>query len=193
MDSHQEDILLIKRCLSGEQIAYSRLLNKYQQAVINICYRLVGDYDNAIDLAQESFVKAFNHLTSYDNTYKFSSWLFRIATNHSYDYLRKAKLNTVSIDNDMECEESRVTLQLTDPNETPDQHYAENKKKQFLQEAINKLPPDSRSAIILRHLFDKTYEEMAEIFNEPVGTVKARIHRARKRLAELLKPEVFTE
>lgn len=186
-----DDNQLVNRCLRGEQKAYTMLLQKYQQAVFNLCYRLVSDAETAQDLAQESFVKIFNALNQFDPNYRFSSWMFRVVKNHCYDYLRKSKLPQVSLNDDRD-DDSRP-LQIADTKPTPDQSVFRSERRELIMQAINKLPPDSRTVIILRHMHDKTYDEMANILGEPVGTVKARVHRARKKLTELLSKDLMSD
>lgn len=173
-------------------MAYERLLLKYQRTIYNLCYRLVSNAETATDLAQESFIKAFKNLKKYDSSYRFSTWLIRISTNHCYDHLRKNRPAMISIDDD-NTEDRQRPFELPDERPNIDQQLAQSERNRKIQEAISKLPPDSRTAIVLRHMHDKSYEEIAEILNEPVGTIKARIHRARKRLAELLSPDLLNE
>jgi len=186
--THQEDILLVRRCKKGDQRAYTYLLRKYQQGVYNLCYRLVSNTETAQDLAQESFVKVFNALDQYDPKYRFASWLYRVAKNHCYDYLRKVKLSQISLDE--ENKDGRP-LQIPDFKPIPDQELYRQERARIINEAINKLPVDSRTVIVLRHLHDKSYEDIARILKEPVGTIKARIHRARKKLGELLNADLL--
>ncbi len=190
-ENHLEDIQLVKRCLKGDQKAYAFLLRKYQHGAYNLCYRLVSNPEMAQDLAQESFVKVFNALKQYDSKYRFSSWLYRVVKNHCYDYLRKSKLPQISIDDDLR--DDGRPLQIPDKNVTPDQRVIRQERQRIVQQAINKLPLESRTVIVLRHLHDKTYEEMAEILDEPLGTIKARVHRARKKLTELLSADLLID
>ncbi len=185
----QEDSILVQRCLKGDQQAFAQLLRKYQQGVYNLCFRLISDPEIAQDLAQESFVKVFNALNQYDADFKFSSWLYRIAKNHCYDYLRKKKPAQISLDDDGDSDNR--PLQVADQSLRIDQTMERQQRDRVIQQTIAALPLESRAVIVLRHLHDKSYEEMAEILNEPVGTIKARVHRARKKLGELLNIALF--
>lgn len=186
-----DDRDLVTRALEGRESAYRELLRRFRRPVFSIIYRMVRDRTVAEDLAQETFVKAFNNLDSYNPSYKFSSWLFKIANNHTIDHLRRARLKTVSIhgsphaaDAD-EAEETRITLEST--GESPEEELMARELGGEIEGAIAQLRPEYRTAILLRHVEGRAYEEIAEIMDVPIGTVKTFIHRARSELKELLK------
>ncbi len=147
---------------------------------------MIGDREQAEDLAQESFVKAFNNLDSYNPNYRFSSWLFKIANNHAIDHLRRARLPTVSIHGSPHAadaereEETRIVLEAQD--ESPEQEFIALELGSEIEQAITKLRPEYRTAVILRHVENRPYEEIAEIMDVPIGTVKTFLHRARAEL-----------
>lgn len=186
-----EDRDLVVRALEGSESAYRELLERFRRPVFSVIYRMVGDREVAEDLAQESFVKAFNNLDSYNPSYRFSSWLFKIANNHSIDYLRRARLQTVSIHgsphaSDPQREEgTRIVLEAS--GETPEQEVLALELGSEIEAAISQLRAEYRTVVILRHVENRPYEEIAEIMEVPIGTVKTFLHRARTELREALK------
>ena len=188
--SEADDKELVVRALDGEEAAYRELLERFRRPLFSLIYRMIGDREQAEDLAQESFVKAFNNLDSYNPSYRFSSWLFKIANNHAIDHLRRARLPTVSIHgsphaaNPEREEETRIVLEAHD--ESPEQEMLALELGGEIEEAIARLRPDYRTAVILRHIESRPYEEIAEIMDVPIGTVKTFLHRARAELREVL-------
>ena len=185
-----EDRELVARALKGDESAYGELLERFRRPVFSLIYRMIGDREQAEDLAQESFVKAFNNLDSYNPSYRFSSWLFKIANNHAIDYLRRARLSTVSIHGSPHAvdaereEETRIVLET--PDESPEQEFLAVQLGGEIERAIALLRPDYRTAVILRHIENRPYEEIAEIMEVPIGTVKTFLHRARAELRQAL-------
>lgn len=147
---------------------------------------MVRDREQAEDLSQETFVKVFNHIDRYDPEYKFSSWIFKIANNLTIDSMRKKRLDTVSIDGSRhadtpdEVEASRITIESRDAN--PEEYVEAKELGAELERAIGDLRPEYRTAILLRHVEGRPYEEISEIMEVPLGTVKTYIHRARSEL-----------
>jgi RNA polymerase sigma-70 factor (ECF subfamily) len=185
-----DDKELVARALKGDEAAYRELLERFRRPVFSLIYRMIGDREQAEDLAQESFVKAFNNLDSYNPNYRFSSWLFKIANNHAIDHLRRARLPTVSIHGSPHAadaereEETRIVLEAQD--ESPEQEFIALELGSEIEQAITKLRPEYRTAVILRHVENRPYEEIAEIMDVPIGTVKTFLHRARAELREEL-------
>jgi RNA polymerase sigma-70 factor (ECF subfamily) len=185
-----DDKELVARALDGEESAFAELLERFRRPVFSLIYRMIGDREQAEDLAQESFVKAFNNLDSYNPAYRFSSWLFKIANNHAIDHLRRARLSTVSIHGSPHAastereEETRIVLESHD--ESPEQEMLALELGSEIESAIVRLRPDYRTAVILRHIENRPYEEIAEIMEVPIGTVKTFLHRARAELREML-------
>ncbi len=188
--SKVEDKELVARALQGDESAYGELLERFRRPIFSLIYRMIGDRELAEDLAQESFVKAFNNLDTYNPSYRFSSWLFKIANNHAIDYLRRARLSTVSIHGSPHAanvereEETRIVLSSQD--ESPEQEVLALELGGEIEQAIVRLRPEYRTAIILRHIEARPYEEIAEIMDVPIGTVKTFLHRARAELREAL-------
>jgi len=189
---NKDDSKNVDRALKGDQQAYTELLNKYRGAIFNLVFKMIKNREEAEDLVQETFVKAFSALPSFDEQYAFSTWLFKIATNNCIDYLRKKKLKTFSIDKPTEAKEGEIKQTYKDAK-TPDPEVdtIEKERSFIIEDAIKCLPAKYRDAIILRHKEDKSYEEISEILNLPIGTVKARIFRAREKLKKYLKKRMF--
>jgi RNA polymerase sigma-70 factor (ECF subfamily) len=175
----REDTQLIERCLRGEEKAFEELLNKYKAAVYSICYRMVRNHSDAEDLAQEAFVRTFSVLDRYDPSYPFSSWMFRITSNLCIDFLRKGKGGMVSLDKPVESGDSEMPRQVPSQGAQPDREVESKEMMAALEEAIGTLPEHYRIIVLLRHQEQLTYEEIADNLGIPLGTVKARIHRAR--------------
>ncbi len=181
-----EDGELVQRALDGEERAYEALLLRYQRPVFSILVRMVRDRELAEDLAQEAFLRAFRALERYDPTRPLSTWLFRIAHNLAVDHLRRRTPETVPIDGGeggWTGDGERVPgISLPSPEEAPDRYVENRELGDLLEEAIGRLRPEYRSAILLRHVEGCSYEEVAEILELPVGTVKTHLHRARREL-----------
>jgi RNA polymerase sigma-70 factor, ECF subfamily len=181
---------LVARAQQGSEKAYRELLGRYQRPVFSLIYRMVRDREQAEDLAQETFVRVFNHIDRYDPAYKFSSWIFKIATNLTIDWMRRKEVATVSIDGSRyattpdEIEASTITVASKD--ETPEELLEARELGSEIEQAIGRLRPEYRTAILLRHIEDRPYEEIALVMSLPLGTVKTYIHRGRKELQEML-------
>ena len=187
IDSREEDAVLIRRALAGEQRSYKKLRQKYHESIYNLIYRMIRDKDEVEDLTQEAFIKAFMSLSSFNDEFAFSTWLYKIATNNCIDYIRRKKLQTFSIDKPIESKESDYTYELPDSTYEPDQDLIDRQRKKLLEDAINSLPAKYRHVIHLRHVEEKEYQEIAAILRLPLGTVKAHIFRAREMLNKCLR------
>jgi len=182
-----QDRQWIEQCLAGDESGYGHLLSRYRQGIYGLAYRMLGNAEDANDAAQETFVKAFTALDKYDHRFKFSSWLYRIATNHCVDTIRKRKGYTVSLEENEE-EGKDLKSRLPDRNLDPSESVHEGEREEIMRRAIGQLDPMYRAVILLRHDQDLSYEEIASVLGLPVGTVKVRVHRARQRLRDLLAP-----
>ncbi|MEX2472638.1 MAG: sigma-70 family RNA polymerase sigma factor [Gemmatimonadota bacterium] len=185
-----DDRKLAALAAGGREAAFREILHRYERPVFSLVYRMVRDRTLAEDLAQEAFVRAFNAISSYKSSYKFSNWILKIANNHTIDHLRKKKLDTVSIDGSPHAtsqeEMSRSRMVIASDGETP-QEYVENRELGGqIEAAIGTLREEYRTAILLRHVEGYAYDEIAEIMDVPLGTVKTYIHRARGELKEQL-------
>lgn len=181
-----EDLQLIERCKRGDQAAYARLVRKYQNPVYNLCRKMVRNPDEARDLTQEAFVKTFASLDRYNPVYAFSSWLYKITANLCIDHLRKQHMKLCSIDEPMESDEGTIPRQIEDGGPRPDDLAQRGELQRAIHGAIDKLPPHYRVILIMRHQEQLSYEEIAAALDIPLGTVKARIHRARDSLKAFL-------
>jgi len=185
-----EDKELAALAAKGREPAFRELLSRYERPVFSLVYRMVRDRTLAEDLAQEAFIRAFNAIASYKPKYKFSSWIFKIANNHTIDHLRKRKLDTVSIDGSPHArtseEEAQTRLVVESHEEAPDRYVEAKELGSQIEEAIGELRPEYRTAVLLRHVEGHSYDEIAEIMELPLGTVKTYLHRARGELKELL-------
>lgn len=187
--SDQEIVALAR---DGREAAYRELIHRYERPVFSLIYRMVRDRALAEDLAQDTFVKVLNALESYRPEYKFSSWIFKIANNVAIDQLRRRELDTLSLDGAPDArtkEEIEATaLQAVDRTETPLAELESRELGGIIEEAIARLRPEYRACILLRHVEGRSYEEIAEALDLPLGTVKTYIHRARHELREYLEP-----
>ena len=189
-DSRKEDSLLIRRALNGDQRAFRRLRQKYQEAIQSMIYRMVRHPEEVQDLTQEAFIKAFASLSDFNDEYAFSTWLYRIATNNCIDHLRKKKLQTFSIDKPIESKDGDYSFELPDTDLGPDQALIASQRRRMLEEAMQSLPPKYRQVIIMRHVEEKEYAEIARMLRLPLGTVKAHIFRAREMLYKRLRDKM---
>ncbi len=189
-DSRAEDSLLIQEALRGNDQAYQKLMDKYHDAIHNFIYRMVHDREQVEDLTQEAFIKAFASLKSFNEEFAFSTWLYKIATNNSIDYIRKKKLQMFSIDKPIESKDSDFTFELPDDSAEADKDLIRSQRARLIRQAIDQLPEKYRKVIQLRHVDEKSYEEIAKLLRLPIGTVKAHIFRARELLYKQLRHRI---
>jgi RNA polymerase sigma factor (sigma-70 family) len=183
----EDDQILIKKALEGNESAYKTLLERHKDAVFHIIVKIVRSQEEARDLVQETFMKAFSSLASYNFQYRFTTWLYKIAANNCIDFLRKKRLDALSLDQPVVTKDGEVTFELPDWTYSPEADLASKQKSLSIDQAIDSLPEKYREVIVFRHKQDKSYEEIAQILGIPVGTVKARIFRARELLKKKLK------
>ena len=186
-DKRQEDRQLIDMALQGDEKAFETLLNKYRNLVFSIMIKMVRNHQEAEDLTQEAFMKAFNSLSSFNDEFAFSTWLMKIASNNCIDFLRKRKLRTYSIHEPIQYKDEKIEIDIPDHEPTPEKQLLQSERAKMIQTAIDELPERYRYVILLRHKEEKSYEEISEILNLPLGTVKAQIFRAREILNKKLK------
>jgi RNA polymerase sigma factor (sigma-70 family) len=190
LESRSEDSKLIRAALRGKQEAFQRLMDKYRDAIYHLLRRMISSSDEIDDLTQETFIKAFASLKSFNEDYAFSTWLYKIATNNCIDYIRKKKLQTYSIDKPIESVESDFSFELPDTTYEPDRDIIQRQRSTLIEEAIASLPEKYRRVIILRHTEEKDYAEIAKILHLPIGTVKAHLFRAREMLNKYLREKI---
>jgi RNA polymerase sigma factor (sigma-70 family) len=181
------DDKLIRDALKGDQKAFESLVHRHHASVYHIVYRIVRDPEVASDLVQETFMKAFSSLKSYRSEYRFSTWLYKIAANSSIDHLRKKRIQALSLDSPLRTDDGEVTFDVPDYSHHPEEEMVRRERAVSIAEAIESLPDKYRRVIIARHSEEKSYEEIAAELGLPVGTVKARIFRARELLKKRLR------
>lgn len=181
-----EDRQLVSRALKGDRKAYEMIVRKYEQPLTSYLSRMTGERETALDFAQEVFLKAYCSLASYRPAFKFSTWLFKIASNHLIDHWRKKKLPTVSIDQPFEEEDGPVMPQLADPGPSVVRRFELAEIRRRIERALEAVPETLRELFVLRHVNEFSYEEIADIKSLPVGTVKNRVFQAKEMLRKTM-------
>lgn len=180
MLQNSDDARLVSLCLKGEPRAFNKLMDRYKRQIFTLILRMVRNRDDAEDLAQETFIKAYRHLSAYDAKYPFITWLFKIAHNTTIDFLRAHRTELLSIDD----EDSPVE------DECADQSFLESidtlSDGPMINKALDTLPPQYREILILRHQQELSYQEISQALELPEGTVKIRLFRARNLLKNKL-------
>lgn len=181
----EQDLDLLKRCLTGDNSAWETLLRSYTRKLYNLCYRFTGRTDEAEDLTQEIFVKVYQTLRTFDAAQgAFSTWLNRVARNHLVDHYRRTRKDRVtsSLEDELDTLQEKPSVGMG-----PVGQVESRERQEVLQQALNRLSPDLREAVVLRDLHDLDYQEIAQVLGVPPGTVKSRINRGRLELARVLK------
>jgi RNA polymerase sigma-70 factor (ECF subfamily) len=182
-----EERRLVEVAQRGDVESFNGLVRLYEGRVYNLCYRMLGDADSAADAAQDAFLSAFRNLRSFRGG-SFRSWMLRIATNTCYDALRARKRRpSVSLDLETQDEEDSAPLQIADTAESPDDFALRRELAVAIQQGLTTLPDEQRIVLILSDIQGLAYEEIAQITNSNLGTVKSRLSRGRARLREVLK------
>ena len=174
MDEEQQDRLAVERCLQGDIEAFGLLIDRYERPVYNTILHIVGNVDDARELCQEVFMKAFQHLATYDPGRKFFSWIYRVAVNEAINHVKSRHLT------------EPLTETIETPNANPAVHFEALEQWTELHEQIMRLEPNYRAVIILRHFIHLSYTEVADILNVPEKTVKSRLFTARQLLREAM-------
>jgi RNA polymerase sigma-70 factor (ECF subfamily) len=183
------DHALIEATKQGDESAFALIVTRYRNPITNYLYRFLNDYEEAVDLAQETFVRVYFAIERYHTDYAFSTYIYRIATNLAISEIRKRKRRTIlSLTGLFQTDSEDTTeFQPTDDKALPDKNLVDDEQTQVIARAIATLPPKYRVPIILRDVEGKTYEEIATILELGLGTTKSRISRARGLLKEKLK------
>jgi RNA polymerase sigma factor (sigma-70 family) len=176
----------VRSAINGDQTAFKNLMDKYQKPLYYHVLKMVKNHEQVEDIVQEAFMKAFDNLHSYNTDYAFSTWLYRITTNHTIDYLRKKKLKTTSINEPVKTKDGEMEIEISDQAET-DRSVIRKERKAIIHQAIDNLPGKYKQVIELRHLEELSYQEISDQLDLPLGTVKAHIFRAREMLYKALK------
>jgi RNA polymerase sigma-70 factor (ECF subfamily) len=191
LEDAQVAAMLVRRCVSGDAAAWEEIVQKYHRRIYNICYRFAGSSDNAQDLTQEVFIKMYRTLNSYDvDRGAFMTWVTTMTRNLLVDHFRKTKQErlTDSLDTTSSDHEDAMPLgeRIPDHGPAPDSRVQSREAGDTVHQALQKLSPELREAVILRDLQDMDYKEIATVLKVPEGTVKSRINRGRAELARLL-------
>jgi RNA polymerase sigma-70 factor (ECF subfamily) len=179
-ESEEQEKACLERARSGDDEAFGEVVQLYERAVYNLCYRMLGDPVEAEDAAQEAFIRAYTRLGTYDPERKFSSWMLAIASHHCIDRLRKRRFKWLSWD---DLPPWRWLHE--GGSESPEERAIRRETGEQVQDMLEKLPPDYRAAVVLRYWYEFSYEEIAESLDTTVSAIKSRLFRARKMLAEV--------
>lgn len=182
-----EDFDLIDKAVEEkDQQAYATLMKRYKKAVYFMILKMIRDADDAEDLTMEAFAKAFKNLHRFKKDYTFSTWLFRIATNNTIDFIRKKKLKTMSLNNTLSDDSGNsVNIDVEDDDNNPQDEFIKSQRIEMVRIFVDKLPAKYRKLVQLRYFDELSYEEIAQELDKPLGTVKAQLHRSRELLYEI--------
>lgn len=184
-----DDTRLVHASLSGNGEAFSELVKKYERMIYNTSYQILGNADDAFDVSQETFIKAYKSLGAFRGDSKFSTWLYKICQNAAKDYLRsKSRHRTVSLTayGDDDTKEIQLDIPDEDPSNQPGSSLEREESRKAVREAISQLSEDHKSVIVLRDIEGYSYDEISEILNLEIGTVKSRLNRARLAIKDFL-------
>ncbi len=181
---------VIENCKAGDEKAFAEIVLHCQKKVFNIAYRMLGNLEEAKDLAQEVFISVFEAIKDLKEEVKFDAWLTQITLNHCrnrWKYLKRRQyFNSDSLDDPIETEDGDVPKAIYDPSGNPETLYEKKMIQQLIQGGLQKLKEDQRELLVLRDLQGFSYEEMGELLGLPEGTIKSRLHRARMDLKQVL-------
>ena len=175
---------LVKTAIAGREASFEELVRRYQRPIAAYVYRMVGDYDAALDLTQEVFIKVYNSLSRYRSEFKFSTWIYKIAHNAAIDHLRRYAVREQAVSSGFDTERRDAPVEGRRP--TPEQESERKERRSELEMVVELLPRAYRELIVLRHSHDLSYDEIAEVTGLPLGTVKNRLFRAREAMRDLL-------
>lgn len=188
-DKALEDFRLIDLAVSGQdEQAYADLMQRYKKPVYHMILKMVRNVDDAEDLTIEAFAKAFKNLHKFKKDFTFSTWLFRIATNNTIDFIRKKRLDTMSLHTSYKDDNGdSVTIDIQDRNLNPQEETIKGQKIELVRLFVTKLPAKYQRLVKLRYFDELSYDEIAKELGAPLGTVKAQLHRARELMYDLVK------
>jgi RNA polymerase sigma-70 factor (ECF subfamily) len=178
------DYELVQTAVAGREASFEELVRRYQRPIAAYVYRMVGDYDSALDLTQEVFIKVYNSLNRYRSEFKFSTWIYKIAHNAAIDHLRRHAVREQTLSGSVEGERREITIESK--RLTPEQESERKERRMEIESVVQLLQPAYRELIVLRHSHDLSYDEIAEVTGLPLGTVKNRLFRAREAMRDLL-------
>jgi len=181
---------MIENCKAGDQKAFAEIVLHRQKKVFNMAYRMLGNLEEAKDMAQEVFISVFESIKDLKEEIKFDAWLTQITLNHCrnrWKYLkRRHYFNSDSLEDPIETEDGNMPRAICDPSDNPETLYEKKMIQEFIQRGLLKLKDDQRELLVLRDLQGFSYEEMGELLGLPEGTIKSKLHRARMDLKEVL-------
>jgi RNA polymerase sigma-70 factor (ECF subfamily) len=181
-----DDSALVQKALKGDRRAFEMIIRRYQQPLVNYLGRMTGERETALDFAQDIFLKAYASLGSFRPSFKFSTWLFRIASNHMIDHWRKKKIAAVSLDQPYADDDCSPRIQVEDQGPSVARRFELAELRAKIEQALERIPEALRELFVLRHVNEFSYEEIADIKNLPVGTVKNRVFQAKEMLRRRL-------
>jgi len=181
---------LIVNAIRGGEDNFEELVRRYQRPITGYIYRMLNNYDASLDVTQEVFIKVYNSLEKYSAEFKFSTWLYRIAHNAAIDYMRRNSVSQQSLE--AENADGTYQLQIESSQPNPEQMRERSEWRTEIDTVVKCLPPLYRELIVLRHTQDLSYDEIAEVTNLPLGTVKNRLFRAREMMREMFVERGFT-
>lgn len=184
------DVELIAKAVRGREDGFEELVRRYQRPITGYVFRMLGNYESALDVSQEVFIKVYNSLERYSSEYKFSTWLYRIAHNAAIDHMRRNSVNQQSLET--ENADGAYQLQIESPNPSPEQDHERSEWRTEIDAVVKRLPGAYRELILLRHSQDLSYDEIADVTGLPLGTVKNRLFRAREMMREIFVERGFT-
>ena len=188
-DKALEDFRLIDQAIAeGDQQAYAELMKRYKTPVYHVILKMIRNVDDAEDLTIEAFAKAFKNLHKFRKDFTFSTWLFQIATNNTIDFIRKKRLNTMSLNTSFkDGNGDTITIDVQDCNLNPQEEAIKTQKIDLVRMFVTKLPPKYQRLVRLHYFDELSYLEIAKELKTPLGTIKAQLHRARELMGELVK------
>src|SRR5713101_2885045 len=175
---------LVVSALSGREAGFEELVRRYQRPIAAYVYRMVGNYDAALDLTQEVFIKVYNSLSRYRSEFKFSTWIYKIAHNAAIDHLRRHAVREQALVTGPESERREISIESR--RLTPEQESERKERRSEIEAVVQLLPTAYRELIALRHSHDLSYDEIADVTGLPLGTVKNRLFRAREAMRDQL-------
>ena len=175
---------LVQTAVAGREASFEELVRRYQRPIAAYVYRMVGDYDSALDLTQEVLIKVYNSLARYRSEFKFSTWIYKIAHNAAIDHLRRHAVREQALTCSVDGERREVAIESRRP--TPEQESERRERRSEIESVVQLLQASYRELIVLRHSHDLSYDEIAEVTGLPLGTVKNRLFRAREAMRDLL-------
>lgn len=182
----KEDYELVERAVEGDQKAFTTLMARYRDSIFYMILKMVHNRDDADDLTIEAFGKAFHNLARYTPDFAFSTWLFKIALNNAIDFIRKKRLDTLSLDDEGDEQTQNISFTVKTSNPDPEEHFIKEQRAELVRTIIQELNPKYRNLLGLRYFDELSYEEIAVKLNIPLGTVKAQLFRAKILLQEIL-------